>query len=865
MDSLQERKLPLKSWQTLFIKSDPSYGNLMASILQSIFKNRYLSLLNLIKSIDNNPSVLISGEGAIDLISKYLEPLHIIPKYYISNMSIGFDSNEDILETIFYESLITIRCDFLITFKPKKVNDLTETFIKKIEETIDTVKRNNRNILINYFLKLIKEDQYFIPLEFLEKSIYEERIPKTKYSIKDLFYKFNISDTDNIYDIIKDANKNHNNNDLVNNIKVLNVPFTPFHMNNYLKKAYQDVSRKKFGIGKSELNVKLLYLNPDYILPKTNKPVYAILAEKVFYECFYEGDKEGKALAVKKVSKDLDRDFDSLYSEVFKQKNSLSVDGEFDTTSITKEGSIKREIIKILKNDKVPTRELALINSVDIDRLMIKSSFVEILRNLSNPFLNKIIDVSKMNLLRVYLVTNYGDNLNGGISKEIYELIEKKLCEFVRSSNSYFIEYFSQIVSKIAEATGEKESVVENIILNSDIYQNFFFVRFLKGIKLKKGVEEELSVMKDLKKIGAQIVREGEEDNKVVVPYIKLKEFLIYLLSAEIDTAWEKLSVLFEEFIPFVKQSVFKAKKSGTEISVFQVGSDFNIIVKDKKEKREFQIKKLEEIEYIFQDFENSKLKDMLSDLYNLIQKRGFGFDNKKEFNELLQHYYKRSKEYYDLKGKSDRLYELTYAKNILFVILKSIIFWLPRALLELKLHKVSSKNDFFTRKSTYYYIDQKKEMGIYDDENEVYAIKERISNFIEFNKKVESSILTEKDKNKKNKVDEEKKLPELTEEEKELFDFVKSYLTKDKIVVFTHNPELQDEKILLYVKESGSKKFLEDKNNLSINTLDEFSCRYYLIKNLIMKRYLQQKEYLDFTLEKDKKTYTLHFSKYFV
>ncbi|MBN2545516.1 MAG: hypothetical protein JXB50_06950 [Spirochaetes bacterium] len=868
----QSRILGVKTWQNLFIKSDPSYGNLIASVLQTIFKNKYISLLSLIKSIESNSSILISGEGALDLLPKYLEPLIIIPKYYISNNPMDYNS-EDILESIYYEAVLNIRCDFLITFDKTKVSDLSEEFMKKVDNTIDIVRNNNRNIIINYLLKMISEGQYFIPQEFLEKGIFEEKIPKTKYSIKDIFNKFNINETNNFNILLNLANRNSETNETESNMKILNIPFTAFHINNYLTRLYQDICRKKYNIGKSDLHVKFLFLNSEYFLSNSKKTVYEILAENTYYEYFFDSrtdDLEVKENIFKTIKDRLLNDINALYKEIFNiKKNNLSKDmnSEFDDEpvfDVHEKGSIKKQILRILKNDKTPTRELAILNSLDVDRLLIKKTFIDTLKNLSNPFLNKVIDTSSINLLKQYLVSNYGDNFKDNISNEVSELIEKKLLDFIKSTQCNFIEYFSQLVAKIAEATGEKEAVVENVILNSYLYKNFFFIRFLKKSKSMPAFTFH-NLYNQLNRESYLIMREGNEDDKVIIPFIKIKEFLIYLLSEEITIAWEKLSGLFDEILQIISQNIFKASQNKMNVTMFVVGQDFNITIKENQTLRDFQIQKIEEIEYVFQDIEHDKLKTILSELYNLHQRTGFGFDNKKDFNELIQVYYKRQGEYFLFKSKSDRYYELTSDENILTSILKKIFFWLPRALNELRLRKVTIKNKTVEKKASYHYINQKTESGIYSDEKEILDIKDRISSFIDFNKKVENTILNDAKKKKIEKSGQNISVPALIEaddKELKLFDFIKIYIKKNKNVIFTHNPDLQDEQVVIYVKDNVN-RYLLKKDTKELNTIDEYSTRYFLINNLIKKHYLVKKEFI--SLEKNKKMYGLYFSPSYI
>ena len=78
-------KLNLKDWQTYYLKKDYINGNLIASVLQTLFKNRYTSLINLSKIIDKNISVVLSGEGTVDLLLKFKDLIIVTPKFYITN------------------------------------------------------------------------------------------------------------------------------------------------------------------------------------------------------------------------------------------------------------------------------------------------------------------------------------------------------------------------------------------------------------------------------------------------------------------------------------------------------------------------------------------------------------------------------------------------------------------------------------------------------------------------------------------------------------------------------------------------------------------------------------------------------------
>jgi len=866
----QSKVLAVKTWQNLFIKADPSYGNLIASVLQTIYKNKYISLLSLIKSIEGNSSILISGEGALDLLTKYMEPLIILPKYYISNNPMDYNS-EDIMESIYYEAVLNIRCDFLVTFDKAKVSDLSEDFIRKVDSTIEIVRNNNRNIIINYLLKMISEGQYFIPQEFLERGIYEEKIPKTKYAIRDIFNKFDIKETNNFNTLLTLSNRNRETNETESNVKVLNIPFTAFHINNYLTRLYQDICRKKYNIGKSDLHVKFLFLDSEYHLSNSNKTVFEILAENTYYQYFYDTDTEdtaGSDNIFKTIKDRLFNDINALYKEIFNlKKNSAAkeMSSEFDDESIIdkpEKGSIKKQILRILKNDKTPTRELAVLNSLDVDRLYIKKTFIETLKNLSNPFLNKVIDTSEVNFLRQYLVSNYGDNFKDNISTEVTDLIEKKLMDFIKSAHCNFIEYFSQLVAKVAEATGEKDAIVENVILNSYLYKNFFFIRFLKKSKSMPAFNWQ-NLYNQLNRESYLITREGSEDDRVIIPYIKIKEFLVYLLSEEISIAWEKLSGLFDEILQIISQNIFKANQNKMNVTMFVVGQDFNITIKENQNVRDFQIQKIEEIEYVFQDIEHDKLKTILSELYNLHQRTGFGFDNKKDFNELIQMYYKRQGEYFLFKSTADKYDELTSDENILTSILKKFFFWLPRAINALRLRRVTIKNKIIEKKANYHYINQKAGSG---DEKEILDIKERISSFIDFNKKVENSILNDTKKKKTEKSEQQNvsvpALIETDDKEQKLFEFCKIYIKKNKNVIYTHNPDLQDEQVVIYVKDNVN-RYLLKKDAKELNTIDEYSTRYYLINNLIKKHYLVKKEFI--SLEKNKKMFGLYFSPSYV
>lgn len=203
-------------------------------------------------------------------------------------------------------------------------------------------------------------------------------------------------------------------------------------------------------------------------------------------------------------------------------------------------------------------------------------------------------------------------------------------------------------------------------------------------------------------------------------------------------------------------------------------------------------------------------------------------------------------------------------------------------------LYKIKFENKGIANKANVYYLN--KQIGQDKEHRERGDIKNKISEFIELKR-------TESPQNKVNAVKDKKSLKEkilkppiletihplikLEDKEEKVFSFIKDYILKDKYIVFSHDKTINDEIVVLYVKDNELCKdkelaynyensddplnFLSKKipTNRDINTIDELSVRYSVVKNLTFKHYIVLKEVMN--VNEDKKVYLLLLSKSFL
>jgi hypothetical protein len=847
--------LNLRDWQQYYIKLDPSYGNLIASILQSIFKNKYSTINSLINTIKKKQTKIVTEEGTIDLLFKFDEVIKLTPRFQITNTVTGEDNK--------IKNSLSIVCDFIITLNFNNIKGFNNEYIKSVQELLDKLTAINKKILIKYLLKQLTKGNYFVSMDFLEKEIFESKIPFTDYTVQDIFQKFNVTSYNTIYSLLNLNNYDDNNN-ITSNVKVISIPFTPYHMDTYLSRELQHVYRIKYNIGKGELNTKLLYLNADYPI-EDKKTIYDALVLSIYNNYLPN-----------KLDRTCNDDFKFETDDMTQQENkSLEDSSTTEVQDIKDKFERKKMILKILKADKIPKHEIDFLDSIDYEKLHIKNTFVSVLNYLSNPFLSKIINTAQFRFLKQYIITNYGPSIKESIDEETRALIEKKFIEYIQSKNCYFIEFYNNILQNICDLTGEKKFLVDTIIRTSSIFKNFCFTKYL--VKQKKTSINNFQTF--LKIIGSDFfafLNDGSEDDMVVVPYLKIKEFLLFLITSEINSTWQKLKDLFEELLKTVKSIVFTANQSGADIRMVMIDStNYNITVKDRSNVKNFQIKTIEDIEFIFQDKEQEKFKTIVKMLYNLHYKSGFGFDNKKDFNKLIEMYNARCDEYSLYKLKLDQYEEATSSAKGFLAFLKKLFFWIPMAINNHNLLRIMKKNEIVAKKIKLYYtqpVECQKTKVLVGNNSELGNIKEKIMEFI--NTKDEIDLIKAKRKQEKVKEiqpkkeikkEEEKKipLPELDSEELKLFEFINKYLKADKDVMFTRSSNMDEEIIVIYIKDNKSPTLFS--NNLKdLNTIDEYSTRYFNIKQLINKRYISQKELIRTTNDNKKICYLTYARQYY-
>ena len=185
-------KLNLKDWQTFYLKKDYINGNLIASVLQTLFKNKYTSLINLAKIIDKNISVVLSGEGTVDLLLKFKELINVIPKFYITNYKGNVNISDIAKSEVKEESMLSIKCDFIINLNFERFVDISDNYISSINRALNYVLSNNDRILCKYMIKDMLYGNFFVSETFLKNEIYEYKLPFTGHSAVEVFNKFGI-------------------------------------------------------------------------------------------------------------------------------------------------------------------------------------------------------------------------------------------------------------------------------------------------------------------------------------------------------------------------------------------------------------------------------------------------------------------------------------------------------------------------------------------------------------------------------------------------------------------------------------------------------------------------------------------------
>lgn len=885
-------KLNLNDWQTFYLKKDLINGNLIASILQTIYKNKYTSLVNLSKIIDKNTSVVLSGEGTADFLNKFKDLINFIPKFYITNYT-GTNISDSLNEDFKAEFMLTIKCDFIITLNFDYFIDISNEYISSINKDFNHVLSNNDSVLCKFLIKNLLYGNFFISEEFLRNEIFESKLQYTGLTAKELFYKFGIKKNSTFEDLFDSANQEYVNKEDKKNIKTISISFTPFHINNYLKMYHQKIYKERFDIGRGELRVNLLYLDAEYIIKNENNNIYNKLVND-FYLKYFSDEKSRKLN--RSIFTHIEEKLDSITS-LFNEKPSLMISGVdknilsdeyydnyFEPVSsldIFNKDNIKELIFKSLKNEKVPKKDLDFLKNLDKDKLQIKKTFVEAIDKLTSPFLSKIIETSELKFLKQYIITNYGESLKENVSDELRLFVEKKFKDFVRSKSCNFIEYLGELIKIIAELTDEREYIIEVIIKNSFLYKNFIFIKYF-NVPKRLTTKTFDNILKLLEREFNYIQDSGVEDNLIIIPFMKIKEFLIYLTGGVINNAWEKLSLLFNNILPMINANMYSASFNEIEVNMtyFKDGV-YDLFIKDKKDAKTFSIKSLEDIEYIFQDKELEKLRFIIEELYKLHQKESFGFNNKGDFNKFLEAYDKRYNEYFIYKKRDEEFEEFCSGENIIIAIIKKILCLIPRSLNQHNLIKITQKNNELLKKVDYYYFRDDQPLIDTAPRRAGAEIRNKISDFIEFRKEKKGAT-KDKDAREDNDVFIKAKiygettgksnfppLIQLEDNEKKLFDKIKDFLIKQKEVIFTLDTNSQDDNIVLYIKENlytkqnielVSSKLLKEIDKKDINTIEEIGTRYSLIKRLVEKRYLVLKNI--YIIKKDKQVYRLFLSK---
>ncbi len=887
-------KLNLKDWQTFYLKKDIINGNLTASVLQTLYKNKYTSLANLAKIIDKSISIVLSGEGTPDLLLKFKELINITPKFYVtnyaSNLNVSDFSNSDMKE----EFMLSIKCDFIISINFDYFLEISDDYISSVNNALNFVLLNNDKILCKFIIKDMLYGNFFTSEVFFKKEIFESIVPYSGHSVKEIFEKFNIEKNSSYEKLLASSNYDSEINKITSNIKTISISFTPFHANNYLTMWQQKIYRDKFNIGKNDFKTKLIYLNADYLLKKEGKTIYDKLLEDFYMKYFSDEKifKSGKSIFMHTQEK-LDP-IDSLLNDgpssfiLGNDKNILSDEYYEDyfepltSEDIFFSANVKELIFKSLKNEKVPKRDIDFLKNLDKDKLHIKKTFVEAIDKLTTPFLSKIIDTSTLKFLKQYLLTNYGENLKENVSDELKQFIEKKFKDYIQSSNCNFIEYFSELIKNLAEFTDEKEYIVEGIIKNSFIYRNFVFLKYF-NVPKRLTTKSFQNILRLLNKEFYFIQDTGMENNLIIIPFMKIKEFLVYLVAEEINKSWEKLSQFFNNILPMINANVYSASLNEIEVNMtyFKDGM-YDLFIKDRNQTRTFSIKTLEDIEYIFQDKELENLRIIIEELYSLHQKVSFGFNNKGDFNKYIELYDKRYNEYYIYKKREEEYEEYFAGDNFIITIIKKIFCMLPRSINLHNLFKTTKQNIEVLKKVNYYYIKEEQFLSGLGSKGELANIKSKISDFIDFKKDKKDSLNINEIK-RNNSIAAKAKiygvatgkskpppLIQLEENEKKLFNKIKDFLLKQKEIIFTLDDDsANDCNVVLYIKEriySNQKleidenKILKDIDKKDINTIEEIGTKYSLIKRLVEKRYLVLKHI--YVIKKDKKVYGLFLSK---
>ena len=532
---VKDQKLALKDWQNYYIKQDPVYGNLIASILQSIFKNKYVSLDVFSETIEKNPSIVLSGEGVVTLLLKIRELIDVIPKFYITNYFAEIKKNGSDDNYSGSDFMLTVRTDFIIGFNKDRFSDLTENYILAMEKAKNIICLNNQKILVKYLLKQLYYGNYFLSMEFLNKEIYSTVISYTGFTAENIFTKFKISEYSKFEELLTDANLDDDRKNIENNIKVITVPFTAYHVNNYFTLGHQKIYREDFGLGKEELNIKILFLNADYRIKDDDLTVYELLVNHIYYKYLSNKvDKEQKTSILddsKEIIEDInellgdniERNILTLKKDILKNEYFEDYISPVIDKKISESKSIKDAVLNTLKKEKVPKHEIEFINTTDVDKLQIKKTFVSVIDKLMSPFLANVVNLSDLKFLKQYIIINYGESLKEEVPEELRIYIEKKFMDYTQSRYSQFVEYFINAVKVISEFTDEREFLIENILKNSLSFKYFTFRRYLNRPN-RLDATVTASIIKILNREYFSFHEDGTDDDMVIIPYMKIKE-----------------------------------------------------------------------------------------------------------------------------------------------------------------------------------------------------------------------------------------------------------------------------------------------------------------------------------------------------
>jgi hypothetical protein len=853
-------RLNVKEWQSYHIKNDDFFGNVTASILQYIYKNKYASLIALSKSIKKNPSIILPGDGVAGLLLKMKNLIDIMPKFFITNyfQSKAEDSSPDFI--------YTVKCDFIIKLKFDMFNEIPDKYIESATDAFRMLEANNKKIILKYLTKeaLSGSCGYFVSKDFLEKEIFEAKIYSADENTSGVMKKFNLTKYAALDDLINVSNFNEETKSVEDNIKIIGVPFTPAKMNGYFSIRAQKILHDRYGAGKDGINIKLLFLNSEVFLKNEGETVFEALAEKLYDEYFNE--KIGSIKKEKSVKEEADFSFENIFQSKeeeasSKHKDNIISDEHFNVhleenigEELSNRAGRKELILNILMREKIPSSEINLLRNISADKLKVKKVFSETLDILCTPFLSQIINTGRLKFLKTFIISNYGESLRENINEETSRETEEKFLNYLKSSSCGFIERFNGIIKLISEETAGKEYITENILKNSFIFNNLVFKKYIQKPKEAAG-NKRINAMALINNEFNIFMDTGTQEELYIIPYIKIKELMVYLCSGNINRGWEKLAALFESFLPVLNSSIYKADFDNGLVSLSSAApGNFELYIKKGADGKSFVIKKPEDIEYILKDKELEEIKKAVAELFKLHNKRGFGFTDKNDFLKFIALYNKRSGQYYYYKDKTEAFEKSLLNAGFISTIIKKIIYWFSASIAEHNLYKIKEEDREFAGKIIYSYTEKKGSVN----KNNLAEVKEKITGDIDNVKrreklealrskgggeigsyrdmKIQKETVFKKDAVKKK---------ELEPEEEKLYSRLSFLLSGDKDAVFLHYPEKEDEAVIIYIKDR-----VEDKMPLfqkvewqdSIKEAEQVKTRYYLIKNLAKKGYLTLK-----------------------